>query len=319
LSLLIDLAIVAILIYAAVGGYFRGMILVLVDLLGLILSTVLASFTYRYLAPLLVKHFNMVPSFSEVTSFLLIMSVVAFVYALAGRQLLRHIPHRVVKNPINLTGGAVLNAIRALLIIAVFLIIFAGMPISSAQKQVVAEARIPKVLLAYSGRLQTSINRAVGSTIKDTLNFLTVENKSEDSINLGFKTTRVRVDPATEEAMLVLVNRERTSRGLKPLTMNQTAREVARLHSRDMFARGYFSHVNPDGEDPFDRMERGGVEFSAAGENLALAPTLQLAHEGLMNSPGHRANILSPDFGTVGIGVIEGGPYGLMFTQNFTD
>lgn len=319
MNLAVDLLIVAILAYAAVAGYFRGLILVAVDLAGLVLSAVLASFTFRYVSPLLVKYFGMVASFSEVVSFLLVMTLVALIYALAARQLLKKIPHRVITSPLNLVGGAGLNALRALLLVAVGLIIFAGMPISSQRKQVVTEARIPRLLLAYTGQLQNGVNRILGSTIQDTLNFLTVETKSEDSINLGFKTTRVKVDPATEEAMLVLVNRERTSRGLKALTMNQKAREVARLHSRDMFARGYFSHVNPDGEDPFDRMERGGVEFQAAGENLALAPTLQLAHQGLMNSPGHRANILSPDFGTVGIGVIDGGPYGLMFTQNFTD
>jgi uncharacterized protein YkwD len=54
-----------------------------------------------------------------------------------------------------------------------------------------------------------------------------------------------------------------------------------------------------------------------AGENLALAPTLTIAHEGLMNSPGHRANILQKKFGRVGIGVMEGGFHRLMITQNF--
>ena len=68
--------------------------------------------------------------------------------------------------------------------------------------------------------------------------------------------------------------------------------------------------------------ERGDViggRKNAAGENLALAPTLQLAHDGLMKSPGHRANILSTNYRTVGIGIVDGGPYGLMVTQDFTD
>jgi uncharacterized protein YkwD len=84
-----------------------------------------------------------------------------------------------------------------------------------------------------------------------------------------------------------------------------------------MFARGYFSHVTPEGRSPFDRMEAAGVSFRTAGENLALAPTLRIAHTGLMNSPGHRANILRPAFGRLGIGVMDGGPRGLMVTQNF--
>jgi uncharacterized protein YkwD len=59
------------------------------------------------------------------------------------------------------------------------------------------------------------------------------------------------------------------------------------------------------------------VKFLTAGENLSLARTLIMAHEGLMNSPGHRANILQPAFGRVGIGILDGGIYGIMVTQNF--
>lgn len=59
------------------------------------------------------------------------------------------------------------------------------------------------------------------------------------------------------------------------------------------------------------------IRFVVAGENLALAQNLLLAHDGLMNSPGHRANILREAFGRVGIGILDGGIYGLMVTQKF--
>jgi uncharacterized protein YkwD len=84
-----------------------------------------------------------------------------------------------------------------------------------------------------------------------------------------------------------------------------------------MFARGYFSHVSPDGKDLADRMQRAKAGYLTAGENLALAPTLFSAHSGLMRSPGHRANILRPQFGRVGIGILDGGTRGLMVTQAF--
>jgi uncharacterized protein YkwD len=92
---------------------------------------------------------------------------------------------------------------------------------------------------------------------------------------------------------------------------------VARNHSEDMLARGYFSHYTPEGKDPFDRMRAAGVKFSVAGENLALAQTLPIAHTGLMNSPGHRENILRANFGRLGIGIIDGGVHGLMISQEF--
>jgi uncharacterized protein YkwD len=94
-------------------------------------------------------------------------------------------------------------------------------------------------------------------------------------------------------------------------------KEVARAHSKDMFVKSYFSHINKDNESPAQRARNAGVRFITAGENLALAPTLKLAHEGLMNSPGHRANILRRSFGRVGIGILDGGKHGLMVTQNF--
>jgi uncharacterized protein YkwD len=86
-----------------------------------------------------------------------------------------------------------------------------------------------------------------------------------------------------------------------------------------MFKRGYFAHVTPEGVDPFQRMDAAGIHYVTAGENLALAPTLDIAHDGLMNSPGHRANILNPAYRKVGIGVLDGGVYGEMFVQEFTD
>jgi uncharacterized protein YkwD len=66
-----------------------------------------------------------------------------------------------------------------------------------------------------------------------------------------------------------------------------------------------------------DRMQQARIGYLSAGENLALAPSLYLAHSGLMRSPGHRANILRPQFGRLGIGILDTGQHGLMVTQNF--
>jgi uncharacterized protein YkwD len=101
--------------------------------------------------------------------------------------------------------------------------------------------------------------------------------------------------------------------------MDEKLQEVARAHGEDMFARGYFAHNTPEGKTPFDRMNEAGIKYVVAGENLALAPNLETAHQGLMDSKGHRENILSTDYGKVGIGVIDGGKYGEIFVQEFTN
>jgi uncharacterized protein YkwD len=66
-------------------------------------------------------------------------------------------------------------------------------------------------------------------------------------------------------------------------------------------------------------MSKVGIRYSFAGENLAFAPSTEFAMTGLMNSPEHRENILSPNYTRVGIGVIDAGIYGKMFTQEFAD
>ncbi len=86
-----------------------------------------------------------------------------------------------------------------------------------------------------------------------------------------------------------------------------------------MFRNGYFSHDSPTTGSPFDRINAAGISYVVAGENLALAPTLSVAHEGLMDSPGHRANILEPSFGRAGIGAIRSPGRGTMYTQLFRD
>lgn len=122
---------------------------------------------------------------------------------------------------------------------------------------------------------------------------------------------------ADELKMFQLVNQERTKSGAGALKINPGLVKVARLKARDMIKNGYFSHTSPTYGSPFDMMKQFGIRYSYAGENLAGAPTVDSAHVSLMNSSGHRRNILNSNFTEVGIGVIDGGPYGKMFVQMF--
>lgn len=122
-----------------------------------------------------------------------------------------------------------------------------------------------------------------------------------------------------EAEMLRLLNAERAKAGARPLVMDPVLVKVARLKSQDMVRLGYFGHNSPTYGSPFAMLKAFGVSYRTAGENLAGNPTVAGAHASLMNSPGHRRNLLNPAFGRVGIGIVRGGPYGLMITQLFTD
>lgn len=107
-----------------------------------------------------------------------------------------------------------------------------------------------------------------------------------------------------------------------PLAMEGRLRCAARVHSLDMFERGFFDHTNPDGESPFERMERAGYAFAAAGENIAAGQTTpQEVVDGWMQSPGHCSNIMSPDYTQIGVGYVFAaqGQLPHYWTQTFGD
>ncbi len=121
--------------------------------------------------------------------------------------------------------------------------------------------------------------------------------------------------------MLRLVNRARRQHGLRPLKMQDDLRKVAREHSKDMARLDYFEHKNFLGQSHVERLQEAKVTDIHSGENLAkiggYTHPLLRAHQGLMNSPGHRANILNPSYNTVGIGIHRAENKILYFTQNF--
>ncbi|MCI3919934.1 peptidoglycan-binding protein [Paenibacillus sp. TRM 82003] len=120
-----------------------------------------------------------------------------------------------------------------------------------------------------------------------------------------------------EAQMAALVNKARADAGLPPLTVHTDLSRVARYKSDDMAVNRYFSHDSPTYGSPFQMMTDFGVRYSSAGENIACNQTVDRAHTALMNSPGHRANIMSTDFTHIGIGIVSGGQCGAMYTQMF--
>ncbi|MCK8817074.1 CAP domain-containing protein [Natroniella sulfidigena] len=147
------------------------------------------------------------------------------------------------------------------------------------------------------------------------------EKDQQDEVAQEFDWTEMQVTSltTTEREMLELVNQERKERGLNELKTDYQLVKVARAKSQDMIDEDYFTHQSPNYGSPFDMLRRINVSYNIAGENLAGASRVELAHQELMNSPGHKENILHSDYTHVGIGVIEGGSYGKMYTQIFAN
>jgi uncharacterized protein YkwD len=128
-----------------------------------------------------------------------------------------------------------------------------------------------------------------------------------------------------EKRTLVLHNKTRTDRGLKPLCVDPKLTRAARSHSREMIEKDYFSHYSYDGEGVGARLRRFGYDWSVYGENIAKGygssgdpgPIFEL----WMNEPAHKANILDGRFRQVGVGTYTGNYKGAdgytMYTVDF--
>jgi uncharacterized YkwD family protein len=122
---------------------------------------------------------------------------------------------------------------------------------------------------------------------------------------------------ADEQQMLDLVNQERQKQGLPALKADLELTKVARVKAKDLIDNNYFDHNSPTYGSPFDMMKQFGIQYQTAGENLAGNSSVEGAHTSLMNSQGHRENILNSAYTNVGIGIVDGGQYGKMFVQMF--
>jgi len=121
-----------------------------------------------------------------------------------------------------------------------------------------------------------------------------------------------------EQQVFELVNKERSARGLATLKYSNDVAYVARLKSQDMIDKKYFSHTSPTYGSPFEMMEKFGLRFSAAGENIAYGQkTAAEVMNAWMNSAGHKANILSTAYTTMGVGVAKAANGTLYWTQEF--
>lgn len=158
-------------------------------------------------------------------------------------------------------------------------------------------------------------------TIKNLIEKL---NGSENNNNNNNNNNNSNNNPSSdildiESKVASIVNTERTKAGLKPLILDTSLSKVARIKSQDMADKNYFSHTSPTYGSPFDMMKQFGINYTAAGENIAKGQaTAESVMKAWMNSPGHKANILSSKFGKIGVGYVikNGTPY---WTQMFTN
>jgi uncharacterized protein YkwD len=319
----LDVVILLILLASIIAGIRRGFLVGVYDMLVAALSLVFAALTYPAFADLI----GTVLDFSAPTRNLLGFVLAYIVAGLPGALLIRPLIRRfraltgIVPgvNPIDRLLGAMPGAVQGVIVAFVLVLVMGFFSTSTLVGDWLENSEIG-VRLYRSG--STRVLETAGAAGFEPSEFFALTRQASSGGHvLPFRVDAedLRANPEAEADMLELVNAERRARGLQPLELDAELVAVARLHAIDMYSEGYFSHTSPTTGSPFDRLDARGITYNLAGENLAYAPDVETAHQGLMDSPGHRENILEPGFGRVGIGVVESRLRGTMYVQVFTN
>ena len=315
----IDAAVLVLIGVAAWFGYRTGFVATTYSLASWILAAA-AALAFAGPATALVETLTGRPRpFAATIGFVVTIVAAEALFSAAGHLAIRPIVALVRRGPLAPADrilGTLPAAIRSLFIVAVAILAIEAFPVGSEMKAAVEASRTGRFvnaqIVAFQPQIESFTRQLGGSPLLVTR---IGEDQTErldlpDGIELA-------PDPVAERQLVDLVNEERTQRGIKPLVLDERLVSVARAHSQEMFTLKYFSHESPVSGSPFDRLKSAGITYSRAGENLAYAQSVSVAHRALMESPGHRENILRSEFTRIGIGVINAPAYGRMITQLF--
>jgi uncharacterized membrane protein required for colicin V production len=306
----------------AARGWLRGFVREALDLVGLILGVVIAFRLSEPVGNFVSDRFGVSPEWARISAGVALFVLVGFGLSLVAR-LLSRVMRLPGLNLLNRLGGAVVGVAWASLLLILAVSVLRAMPLPAAEEaiddSVVAraltnpEAPTQRLFLALAGDRVLDSLLALGPLLGDRRAVL----DPEESVAIP-PADAADLDPAPSDATLIfeLINRARLDQGLSPLVWSEGLAEVAQAHAEEMYRLGYVSHVSPNTGRVTDRVAAAGIRLMLVGENLALAASARAAHAGLMDSPGHRANILHTGFDRVGVGAVLG-PYGLMVVEVF--
>ena len=316
----IDAAILLLLGFSVWNGYRSGFIATAYGLATWVVSFS-AAVIFQTPAAGLIEHLGLLPATARPVAFVVVLIVVEALFSLAGFFAITPVVRAVHKNHWALVVDSVLgvfpSSLRSLFVVGIVLAALVVSPISTDLKAAVESSTLSRALIERITVIQPQLAQLSGQLGEDVPLFVTkVDETQSQKLDLPDDLTLV-ADPVAERQMFDLVNQERVNAGVKALVWDDRLVPIARAHSTEMFQLKYFSHQSPVSGSPFDRLQAAGITYSLAGENLAYAQSVTVAMRGLMDSQGHRENILRPEFTRMAIGVISAGAYGRMFTQMF--
>ena len=229
-------------------------------------------------------------------------------------------------HPVDRIAGGLLSGAGFAAVAALLLLLAAAVPSPPPWMEgYLAESRAARLVEEQAAAAAPALSRMLGDRLLESYVNITryigeaqAVVEGEDRVDFPAADTASLTDrPAAAAELFDLLNMTRIEDGAGAVAWSEALAKVAGRHGREMYEEGFFSHASPATGMVGARLQAEGIPFRAAGENLALSPTVDTAHEGLLASPSHRAAMLDPIFTRVGISAIEG-PMGLMVVQVFT-
>jgi uncharacterized protein YkwD/uncharacterized membrane protein required for colicin V production len=321
---MVDVLAIAVLALLAVRGWIRGLVREAFDLAGLVLGIALAFRLGTLVGGLVEAMSNIGPDAAHLIGGLVVLMAVAVGSGLLARAIQSRMGLPGLSVLIR-SGGAGLAVASGVFLVTVVLSLAVILPLPPDLAAQVERSAVTRALTDASGVPQKVFGALAGDRVVESLlNLHELVGQRQVVIEGDQTITLPSVDPGDlDEApgyaaeVFDLLNRARVDGGLDPLAWSPALAAVAEKHAAEMYQDGYFSHTSPATGTVADRLAAAGIPFLVAGENLALAATATEIHEGLMDSPGHRENMLRSQFRRAGVAVISG-PLGLMTVQVFT-
>lgn len=320
---MIDIVVVALIALLALRGWYRGFVIEALDLVGLLVGVFLA-FRLGPAVGFVVR--GMTGASDAVGRF--VGGVIVLIGVGVGSAVLARMLQRRVRLPglnmINRASGAGLAMAWGTFLATVVLSLAVILPVPPAVADQLDDSALTSILTEPEGAPQQVFGTLAGDRVVQALISLrdvfgsrrivaadaVVEFPAADA-------ARLRRDPEAADRIFTLTNLARVEAGEDPVAWSPALSEVAYSHAADMYTSGQFSHYSERTGYLPERLADAGIVYVSAGENLALAASADEAHDGLMESPGHRRNILAADYRRMGVAVVDG-PYGLMVVQVFS-
>ncbi|MGM0409696.1 MAG: CAP domain-containing protein [Bacillota bacterium] len=173
------------------------------------------------------------------------------------------------------------------------------------------------IYMAIKGLLMFWIIRVITNNDSEESDIENTSSEIKKTVEEEIKITEEKSSEKRE--ILNLINEFRVENNLAKLELNNKLSEIAKMKAEDMVANNYFDHNSPTYGSPFEMLKNENISYGLAGENLAEANSIRIAHQKLLDSKSHRENILEERFDKVGIAVVEGNNYELLIVQLFID